>query len=166
MIFNFSRFVVYEARRRLNVCKICKNYRFKHRITLHAIMKFVFLHLIENVSKVVVWNSDHMNLVYNNAIEINFDDLLLDVLHLSLVFKFDLININSVDSRTYLLRIKLINTYDSNKKAHFYKYVNLRCARNWCSIVWFLNESVHFQTCDDNKRQIIWCIIIRIINNR
>ena len=54
MIFDFSKFVAYKTRRRLNVCKIYKNYRFKHRITLHAIMKSVFLHSIENVSKVVV----------------------------------------------------------------------------------------------------------------
>ena len=41
-------------RRRLNVCEIYKNYHFKHQITLHAIIKFIFLHLIEDVLKVVI----------------------------------------------------------------------------------------------------------------
>ena len=135
MIFDFLKFVVYKARRRLNVYEIYKNYRFKHQITLHAIIKFVFFHSIENVSKVAVWSSDHVNLVYNNVIEMNFDDLLLDVLHLSFVFKFNFVNINSVDFRIYSLRIKLINVYDLNRKVRFYKYVNLRCVRDWCSIV-------------------------------
>ena len=40
-------------------------------------MKFVFFfYSIENVSKVVIWNFDHVNLIYNNAIEMNFNDFL------------------------------------------------------------------------------------------
>ena len=135
MIFDFLRFIVYKTRRCLNICEICKNYRFKHWITLYAIIKFVFFHSIKNVSKVVVWSFDHVNLVYNNAIEMNFDDLLLDVLHLFFIFEFNFINISSVDFRTHSFRIKLINVYDLNKKIRFRKYVNLRCVRDWYSIV-------------------------------
>ena len=54
MIFDFLKFIVYKARRRLNVYKIYKNYHFKHRIALHTIIKFTFFYLIENVLKVVV----------------------------------------------------------------------------------------------------------------
>ena len=67
-----------------------------------------------------------MNLVNDNAIEINFDDFLLEVLHLFLVREFDFVNMNSIDFRIHSLRIKLINVYDSNKKTRFRKYVNLR----------------------------------------
>ena len=67
-----------------------------------------------------------MNLINDNAIEINFDDFLLEVLYLFLVREFNLINMNSVNFRIHSLRIKLINVYDSNKKTRFYKYVNLQ----------------------------------------
>ena len=144
MIFDFLRFVVYKTRRRLNVCKIYKNYCFRHRITLHAIMKSVFSHSIENVLKVVVWNFDHVNFIYNNAIEMNFDDFLFDILHFLFILKFDFVNISLVCFRIHSLRIKLINVYNLNKKIHFCKYVNLRCARDWCSIVRFLNKNVYF----------------------
>ena len=60
----------------------------------------------------------------------NFDDFLLNVLHLSFIVKFDFVNINSICFRTHSLRIKLINVYDSNRKVHFYKYVNLRCVHD------------------------------------
>ena len=151
IIFDFSKFIIYKARRRLNVYEIYKNHCFKHQITLHTIIKSVFFYLIKNVLKVVIWSFDHVNLVYNNAIEMNFDDFLFNVLYFFLVFKFNFINMNSVDSRIHSLRIKLINVYNLNKEARFHKYVNLWCVRDWCSIVWFLNKNVHFQTCDDNK---------------
>ena len=71
-----------------------------------------------------------MNLVNDNAIEMNFDDFLLEILHFFLSREFDLININSVDFRIYSFRIKLINVYNSNRRIHFRKYVNLRCIFN------------------------------------
>ena len=128
---------------RLNIKKICKNYYFKYWILLYAILRLVFLHSIENVSKFIIWSSDHMNLVNDNAIELNFDDFLLEILHLFFVREFNFININSVDFRTYSLCIKLINTYDSNKETCFHKYLNLRCVFNWCSFVWLIHKSNH-----------------------
>ena len=68
-----------------------------------------------------------MNLVNDNAIEMNFNDFLLKVLHLFLVHKFNFININSVDFRIHSFRIKLINAYNSNSRTCFHKYINLRC---------------------------------------
>ena len=126
IIFDFSRFVVYKAHRRLNINEVYKNHRFKYWITLHAILKSVFFNSIENVLKVIVWNSNHVNLVNNNVIE---------VLHLSFVREFNFINMNSIDFRIYSLYIKLINVYDLNRETRFYKYVNLRCIFDWCSFV-------------------------------
>ena len=117
--------------------------------------KICFFHLIENVSKVIVWSSNHVNLVNNNTIEMNFDDLLLEVLYLFFVCEFDLVNMNSIDLRIHLFRIKLINAYNSNKETHFYKYVNLWCVFDCCSFVWLVHESVYFQSYDDSKRQFI-----------
>ena len=68
-----------------------------------------------------------MNFVNNNVIEMNFDNFLLEVLHLSLVCEFNFINMNSVDLRIHSLHIKLINVYNSNKETRFRKYTNLRC---------------------------------------
>ena len=68
-----------------------------------------------------------MNLVNDNAIEANFNNFLLEVLHLSFVYEFNLININLINFRIHSLRIKLINVYDLNKRTRFRKYVNLRC---------------------------------------
>ena len=67
-----------------------------------------------------------MNLVNDNAIEMNCDDFLLEVLHFFFVREFDLININSVDFRIHSLCIKLINVYNSNRETRFYKYINLQ----------------------------------------
>ena len=67
-----------------------------------------------------------MNLVNDNVIEMNFHDLLLEVLHFFLVRKFNFINISSVDFRIHSLRRKLINVYNLNKEIRFRKYVNLR----------------------------------------
>ena len=91
-----------------------------------------FFYSIENVSKVTVWNSKHVNLVNDNAIEVNFDDFLFEVLYLFFVREFDFINMSSVDFRTHSFRIKLINIYDLNKRIRFRKYVNLRYVFNWC----------------------------------
>ena len=135
MIFDFSRFVIYEAHRRLNINKIYKNYCFKHWITLHAILKSIFFHSIENILKVIIWSLNYINFVNDNAIEMNFDDLLVEVLHFFLVREFNFINMNSVDLRIHSLCIKLINVYDLNKETRFYKYVNLRCVR-LCTDVW------------------------------
>ena len=165
MIFDFLKFAVYEAHRRLNINEICKNYRFKYWIILRAILKSVFLYLIENVSKITVWSSNHVNLVNDNAIKINFDDLLFEILHLSFVRKFDLININLIDFRIHSLRIKLINVYNSNKRIRFRKYINLRCVFDWYSFIWFVYENAHLQLYDNNKCQFIWCCIKKIINN-
>ena len=60
----------------------------------------------------------------------NFDDLLLEVLHLFFIRKFDFINMNSVDFRIHSLRIKLIDVYNSNKETRFRKYINLRYVFN------------------------------------
>ena len=68
-----------------------------------------------------------MNLVNDNAIEMNFDDFLLEVLHFFLVREFNFININLIDFRIHSPCIKLINVDDSNKKNCFRKCVNLRC---------------------------------------
>ena len=88
-------------------------------------LRLIFLHLIENISKIIVQSLNHVNLVNDNVIEINFDNLLFEILHLFLIREFNFININSVDFRIYLLCIKLINVYDLNKKTHFRKYINL-----------------------------------------
>ena len=165
MIFNFLRFIIYKMLCRLNINEIYKNYRFRHWIALHTILKFIFFHSIENVSKVTVWNLNHVNLVNDNAIEMNFDDLLLETLHFFLVRKFDFINMSSVDFRIHSLRIKLINVYDSNKEIRFRKYINLQYIFNWYLFVWFIHESVHFQSCDDSRRHFIWCCIIKIVND-
>ena len=66
-----------------------------------------------------------MNLVNDNAIEINFDNLLFEILYLSLVREFDFMNINSVDFRIHSFCIKLINAYNLNREIRFCKYVNL-----------------------------------------
>ena len=131
---------------------------------MHAILKSVFLYLIENVSKIIVWNSSYVNLVNNNAIEVNFDDLLLEV-YLFLVRKFDLVNMNSVDLRPHSLYIKLINVYDLNRETRFREYINLQCIFDWYSFIWFIHESVHLQSCDDSRSQFIWYCIIRIVND-
>ena len=165
MIFDFLKFVIYEAHRRLNINEVYKNHRFKHWIALHAILRFIFLYSIENVSKVTVWSSNHVNLVNDNTIEMNFDDLLLEVLHFFLVREFDLVNSNSVDLRIHSLHIKLINAYDSNKKTRFRKYINLQCVFNWCLFVWLIHKNVHFQLYNDSRRQFIWCCIIKIVND-
>ena len=43
IISDFSKIVVYEARHYLNVNENCKNHRFIYNITLHIMLKFVFL---------------------------------------------------------------------------------------------------------------------------
>ena len=68
-----------------------------------------------------------MNLVNDNAIEMNFDDLLFEILHLFFVREFNFINISSIDFRTLSFRIKLINVYYLNKEIRFRKYINLQC---------------------------------------
>ena len=95
----------------------------------------------------------------------NFNDFLFEVLHLFFVREFNLININSIDFRIHSLRIKLINVYDLNKEIHFYKYVNLRCVFDWCLFIWFIYENVYFPSCDNSRRQFIWCYIIKIMND-
>ena len=144
MIFNFLKFVIYETHRRLNINKNYKNYRFRHWITLHAILKSVFLYSIENVSKVIIWSSNHMNLVNDNIIEVNFNNFLLEILYLFLVHKFDFVNINLIDFRIHSLRIKLINVYDSNKETRFRKYINLWYVFDWYSFVWLIHKSIQF----------------------
>ena len=129
------------------------------------ILKSVFFHSIENVSKVIVWNPNHVNLVNDNAIEVNFNDLLFEILHLFLVCEFDFININLIDFRIHSLRMKLINAYDSNKRIRFCKYINLQCTFDWCSFVWFIYKSAHLQSYDDNKCQFLWCCIIKNVND-
>ena len=154
-ISNFLKIVVYKTRHYSSINKNCKNYRFIYNITLHVILRFIFFHLIEDISKVIVWSSNHVNLVNNNVIEMNFDDLLFKVLHLFFIREFNFINISSVDFRIHSLRIKLINAYDSNKKTRFHKYVNLRCVFDWYSFVWLIHKNVHFQLCNDSRRQFI-----------
>ena len=138
IIFYFLKFVVYEAHRRLNINKICKNHHFKHWITLYAILQSIFFHSIENVLKVIIQRSNYMNLVKNNTIEMNFDNLLFEILHLFLIREFNFINMSSIDFRIYSLRIKLINVYDLNKEIRFRKYVNLWYVFDWCSFIWFI----------------------------
>ena len=164
-ILDFSKTAVYKARRYSNISENCKDHRFTYNITLHVILKLIFFHLIENISRVTVWSSNHINLVNNNAIEMNFDDLLLEVPYLSLVREFNLININSLDLRIHSFRIKLINASDSNRETRFRKYVNLWFVFNSCSFVWFIHKNVHFQLCDNSRRQFIWCCIIKIVND-
>ena len=135
LISDFSKIVVYEARRYLNVNENYKNHRFTYNITLHIMLNFDFFHSIENISKITVWSSNHVNLVNDNTIEMNFDDLLLEILHFFLVRKFDLINMNSVDFRIHLLPIKLISVYNSNRETRFRKYINLRYVFDWCSFI-------------------------------
>ena len=164
-ISDFLRIAIYEARRYSNVNENCKNHRFTYNITLHVILRLIFFHSIENISRIIIWSSNHVNLVNDNAIEINFDDLLLEVLHLFLVREFNFPNMNSIDFRIHSLRIELINVYDLNKEICFRKYVNLQCVFHWCLFVWLIHESVLLQLCDDNRHQFIWCYIIRIVNN-
>ena len=135
MIFNFLKFVVYETHRRLNINKIYKNNNFRHWIALHAILKFIFLYLIENVSKIIVWSLNYVNFVNDNAIEMNFNDFLLEVLHFFLVCEFDFINMSLINFRFHSLCIKLINVYDLNRRIHFCKYINLQCVFDWCSFI-------------------------------
>ena len=71
-----------------------------------------------------------MNLINDNAIEVNFDDLLLEILYLSPVREFNFLNMNSVDFQIHSFRIELINVYDLNKGTCFHKYINLRCVFN------------------------------------
>ena len=134
-ILNFLKIVVYEARHYSNVNENYKNYRFIYNIILHIMLKFIFLCSIENILKVIIWNSNHVNLVNDNAIEINFDNFLFKVLHLSFVRDFSFININPIDLRIHSLRTKLINLYDLNKEIRFRKYVNFRCVFHWYSFV-------------------------------
>ena len=68
-----------------------------------------------------------MNFANDNAIEMNFDDFLLEILYLFLVREFNFINMSSVDFRTHSLCIKMMNIYDSNKRIRFRKYINLQC---------------------------------------
>ena len=164
-ILNFLKIVVYKARRYLNVNENCKNHRFTYNIILHAMLKLIFLYSIEDILKIIVWNSNHINFVNDNAIEMNFDHFLLEVLHLFLVREFNFVNINLIDFRIHSLCIKLINVYDLNKETRFRKYINLRCIFDWCSFVWFIHENVHFQSCDNSRRQFIWCCIIKIVND-
>ena len=151
MILAFLKTVVYEARRYSNVNKNYKDHRFIYNRALHLMLKLVFLCSIENISKVIIWNSNHVNLVNDNVIEMNFDDLLFEVLHLFFVREFHFININSVDFRTHSLCMELINVYDLNKKIRFRKYINLRCVFDWCSFVWLIHKNVYFQSCDDSR---------------
>ena len=155
IIFDFSRFVIYEAHHHLNINEICKNYRFRHWIILHTILKSISFYSIENISKIIIWSLNHVNLVNDNAIGMNFDNFLFEILHLFLVCKFNVININLVDFRIHSLGIKLINAYNSNKETCFYKYINLRCSFNWCLFVWLIHKNVHLQSYDDNRRQFI-----------
>ena len=127
IILNFSRIVVYETRRYLSVNKNCKDHWLTYNIILHVIVKLVFFHSIENISGIIIWSLNCINFVNDNAIEMNFDDLLFEVLHFSLVHNFHFINMNSVDLRIHSLCIKSINVYDSNKETRFRKYINLRC---------------------------------------
>ena len=151
-ILNFLKVAVYETRCYLNINENCKNHQFIYNITLHAMLRLVFLHSIENHLKIIIWNSNHVNLVDDNVIEMNFDNLLLEIVHLFLIYEFDFINMNSVDFRIHSLRIKLINVYNSNKEIRFHKYVNLHCIFDWCSFVWFIDKNVHLQSYDDNRR--------------
>ena len=41
----------------------------------------------------------------------------------------------------------------------------MRCIFNWYSFIWLIYENVHLQSCDDNRRQFIWCCIIKIVND-
>ena len=149
---DFLKIAVYETRRYSNVNENCKNYQFTYNITLHAMLKLIFFHSIENISRIIVWSSNHVNLVNDNTIKMNFDDLLFEVLHLFLICEFDFININSVDFWIHSLRIKVINFYDLIRKTRFRKYVNLRCVFNWCSFVWLIHSSVHLHLYDDSRR--------------
>ena len=51
IILNFSRTAVYEARRCSNVSENSKSYWFTYKITLHAMLKLVSFHSIEDISK-------------------------------------------------------------------------------------------------------------------
>ena len=155
-ILDFSNIVIYETRHYSNANENCKDHWFIYNITLHAMLKLVFFfHLIEDILRVTVWSSNHINFVNNNAIEVNFDDFLFEVLHLLLVRELNFININSVDLRIHSLRIKLINVYNSNKETRFRRYVNLQCVFDWCLFIWLIHESAHLRSCDDNRRQFI-----------
>ena len=51
------------------------------------IIKSVSFNSIENISKVIVWSSNHMNFVNNNIIEMNFENLSFKVLYLSVTIQ-------------------------------------------------------------------------------
>ena len=53
-ILNFLKTAVYEARRYLNIRENYKDYRFIYNITLHVMLKLIFFHSIEDISKVTV----------------------------------------------------------------------------------------------------------------
>ena len=136
--------------------------------TLNSIscnIKIYFFYSIENFSKVTIWSSNHVNFINDNAIEMNFDDLLFKVLHLFFIREFNFINMNLVNFRIHSFRIKLINVYDLNEEIRFYKCINWQCVFDWCLFVWFIYENVHFQSCDNNRRQFICCYIIKIVND-
>ena len=121
-ILNFLKTVVYKARRYSSVNENCKDHQFIYNIILHIMLRLVFFHSIENISRIIVWSSNHVNFVNDNAIEMNFDDLLFEVLHLFLIYKFNFININSVDFRIHSLCTELINVYNLNKETRFCCY--------------------------------------------
>ena len=54
MILNSSRIVVYEARHYLSIKENCKNHSFTYNIILHAILKLISFHLIEDSSRTTV----------------------------------------------------------------------------------------------------------------
>ena len=53
-ISNFLKIAVYETCRYSSVSENSKDHRFIYNITLHVILKFIFFHSIENISKVTV----------------------------------------------------------------------------------------------------------------
>ena len=53
-ILDFLKIAFYKVRRYSNVNENCKDHRFIYNITLHIMLKFIFVHLIENISRVIV----------------------------------------------------------------------------------------------------------------
>ena len=53
-ILNFLKIAVYETRRYLNISENYKNHRFIYNITLHIMLRLVFFHSIEDISKVFI----------------------------------------------------------------------------------------------------------------
>ena len=53
-ILNFSKIVVYEARRYLNINENYKDYRFIYNIILYVILKLMSLYSIENISRFII----------------------------------------------------------------------------------------------------------------